>query len=93
MPPQQPRLDRKRADDWSFPRTLQKIKLPRGERMTAMEKLTFPFYYHDGREDGREDLVGGKEDRGDDHKLVFGWSFPHLKFASPTVLGKERSGE
>ena len=71
-----------------FPRILQQIALPVGERMTFMEKLTFPFYYHDGDngERGRSQCGNAGESR-----LVFGWSLPYLRFSSPTVLGTEGS--
>ena len=42
------------ADDWSFPRTLQRIQLPPGERLTSMEKMMFPFYFHDDASAGND---------------------------------------
>ena len=45
------------ADDWSFPRMLQRIQLPPGERLTSMEKMTFPYYFHDDDSAGNNSEV------------------------------------
>ena len=37
--------------DWNFPRLLQRIQLPAGERLASMEKVTFPYYFHDLNDD------------------------------------------
>ena len=53
-----------------------------------MEKMTFPFYFHDGEgsSSSGQSVVSELAD-GDNEMKPFGWSRRCLQFSTPTVLG------